>query len=96
MDFTKLVRGFALFVAGLMLCGTLHAAAPFQVTPSALSFGEVNLGDSKTLSFKVINLQAAPLQVTISHPTGFIAINPIGQLTLGPNESKEVQARPSR
>src|SRR5258705_7607395 len=79
MYFTKGIQGFAVFVSCLMLCGTLYAATTFQVTPTSLTFGDVNVGESKTQIFKVTNLQSTSLDVTISHVTGFITITPAGQ-----------------
>jgi hypothetical protein len=95
MDFTKLIRSFITFVSCLLLCGTLRAAT-FEVQPTTLSFGELRLGESKTLSFTVTNLQETSLAVSIQAPTAFIAIagstsTVAQQLTLGPKEKREVQ-----
>lgn len=98
MIFAKWIRDFVQFVPFLMLCGTLCAAPAFQVTETALSFGDLTFGQSRTLSFKVINLQATQLTVTMRQVTALFSIS-FGsgsqlcqpcQLTLGPNEIKVV------
>jgi hypothetical protein len=105
MNFTKLLRSFAfLGFSWLILCGTLCAATLFQVSTTSLAFGELNIGQSNSQNFKVVNLQPTPLEISMVSTTAFFAINAIGQtpvacggcpmgFTLAPNETKEVQVR---
>jgi hypothetical protein len=96
MNFRKWIQYFVFIGLVLILQATAYSAPPFQVEPTTLSFGELTLGGSKTLSFKVKNLQATQLAITMRQVTAFFSINPGGlcqpcTLNLAPNETKEVQ-----
>src|SRR6266571_3677666 len=90
MNSINLLRKSILFLSLLCFCIPLHATPSFQVSPDTLSFGELQLGQSKTLSFTITNLQNTALPLTISQVVSFYAINPRYSVTLGPNESKQV------
>jgi hypothetical protein len=91
MDSARVTRGLALSLSGLVLCGALRAADPqFAVAPSSLSFGDVQLGEVKTLRFVVRNLLTTPLVVNITQPPNFFSASPAGQITLNPREMRAV------
>lgn len=86
MTFGRLIPGFALFVSCHMFFGTLHSATQFAVSPSSLSFGDIQLGETKQLIFRLGNLQTTPLVVNISFSTSNFSVSPAGQVTLNPKE----------
>lgn len=93
MTFARVIRGSALSLSWLVLCGALRAAdAQFAVAPSSLAFGDVQLGEVKKLKFVVRNLLTTSLVVNITHSPNFFSASPAGQVTLGPREMKAVDA----
>jgi hypothetical protein len=91
--FMRLIRIFLFLVSCLTVCGTLQAAAEqFSVSPSNIAFGDMQFGSqAKNLKFVVKNLQTTPLVVNVAHASNFFSVNPSGQVTLTPGETKSVE-----
>ena len=89
----RLIGVFLFFVSCLTFCGTLQAAGKlFSVSPSNIAFGDMQFGSqAKNLKFIVKNLQTTPLVVNITHASNFFSVNPSGQVTLSPSETKSVE-----
>ncbi len=81
--------GYGSYSAG-SVTGTISNVPDIEVTPSALNFGALNLGNTQFAFFKVKNTGSADLQVSnITAPSGY----GLGStsMTLAPGDSQSVQ-----
>ncbi|MCS7232767.1 MAG: hypothetical protein NZ900_01495 [Synergistetes bacterium] len=98
---TEALMSKALFfykgAAGVANAMVSEVPPPAQVTvdvnPASLSFGEVNVGDTKELTLTVVvdNPTAAAVNVSVSAPTGFSVTPASWQVAAGARDSKTVK-----